>query len=52
MELDFQEIEFHAKKKKNYKCDRPIFKESYSGVFKFYNNVLKPYSGIFLQKFL
>ena len=36
--------------KKIYKCDRPIFRESYSGVFKPYNDVLKPYSGVFLQK--
>ena len=50
MELDFQEIEFHAKK--FYKCDRPIFRESYSGVFKPYSDVLKPYSGVFLQNFL
>ena len=50
MELDFQEIKFHAKK--IYKCDRPIFKESYSGVFNLYSDVLKPYSGVFLQNFL
>ena len=50
MELDFQEIEFHAKK--FYKCDRPIFREFYSGVFKPYSDVLKPYSGVFLQNFL
>ena len=51
MELDFQEIEFHAKKK-IYKCDRRIFKESYSGVFKPYSDALKPYNGVFLQNFL
>ena len=38
--------------KKIYKCDRPIFKESYSGVFNPYSDVLKPYSGVFLQNFL
>ena len=43
MELEFQEIEFNAK--------IPIFREPYSGVFKFYSDVLKPYSGVFLQKF-
>ena len=35
-----------------YKCDCPIFKESYSGVFNSYSDVLKPYSGAFLQNFL
>ena len=35
--------------KKIYKCNRPIFKESYSGVLKPYSDVLKPYSGVFLQ---
>ena len=38
--------------KKIYKYDRPIFRESYSGVFKPYSDVLKPYSGVFLQNFL
>ena len=38
--------------KKIYKCDRPIFREFYSGVFKPYSDVLKPYSGVFLQNFL
>ena len=51
MELEFQEIEFHAKKK-FYKCDCPIFGEPYSGVFNPYSDVLKPYSGVFLQKIL
>ena len=51
MELEFQEIEFHVKKK-IYKCDRLIFRESYSGVFNPYSDVLKPYSGVFLQIFL
>ena len=37
--------------KKIYKCDRPIFRESYSGVFNPYSDVLKPYSGVFLQNF-
>ena len=50
IELEFQEIEFHAKI--IYKCDRPIFKEPYSGVFKPYSDVLKPYSSVFLQIFL
>ena len=36
--------------KKIYKCDRPIFREPYSGVFKPYSDVLKSYSGVFLQK--
>ena len=39
MELEFQEIEFHAKK--FYKYDRPIFREPYSGVFKPYSDVLE-----------
>ena len=43
------ELEFHAKK--FYKCDCPIFRESYSGVFKPYCDVLNPYSGVFLQFF-
>ena len=58
MELEFQEIEFQAKKK-FYKYDRPIFKEPYSGVFKSYSDVLKSYSdvlksysSVFLQIFL
>ena len=50
MELEFQEIEFHAKK--FYKYDRPIFREPYSGVLKPNSEVLKPYSGVFLQIFL
>ena len=76
MELDFQEIEFHAKKKFIsvttpysgspimaflspivvfsckifYKCDCPIFRVPYSGVFKPYSDVLKSYNGVFLQK--
>ena len=29
----------------------PIFREPYSGVFKLYSDVLKPYSGVFLQNF-
>ena len=37
-------------KKKNCKCDHPIFREPYSGVFKPYSDVLKPYSGVFLKK--
>ena len=37
--------------KKFYKCNRPIFKESYSGVLKPYSDVLKLYSGVFLQIF-
>ena len=37
--------------KKIYKCNRPIFKEPYSGVFKPDSDVLKPYSGVFLQIF-
>ena len=36
--------------KKIYKCDCPIFRVPYSGVFKPYNDVLKSYSGVFLQK--
>ena len=58
MELEFQEIEFHAKKN-FYKCDCSIFREPYSGVFKPYSgvfkpysDVLKPYSGVLLQIFL
>ena len=50
MGLEFQEIEFHAKI--FYKCDRPIFREPYSGVFKPYSDILKPYNGVFLQIFL
>ena len=34
-----------------YKCNHPIFKELYSGDFKPYCDVLKPYSGVFLQIF-
>ena len=34
-----------------YKCDRPIFREPYSSVFKSYSDVLNPYSGVFLQIF-
>ena len=34
-----------------YKCDRPIFKEPYSGVSKPYSDVLKSYSGVFQQIF-
>ena len=34
-----------------YKCNHPIFRELYSGVFKPYSDVLKSYSGVFLQKF-
>ena len=51
MELEFQEIEFHAKFF-FYKCDCPIFKEPYSGVLKPYSDDLKPYSGVFRQIFL
>ena len=51
MELNSQEIEFYAKKK-IYKCNCPIFREPYSGVFKPYSDVLNPYSGVFLQKIL
>ena len=50
MELEFQEIEFHAKK--FYNRNHPIFREPYSGIFKPYSGVLKHYSGIFLQIFL
>ena len=49
IKLEYQEIEFHAKN--FYKCDCPIFRESYSGVFKLYRDVLEPYSGVFLQIF-
>ena len=35
-----------------YKCDWPIFRVPYSGVFKPYSDVLRPCSGVFLQKFL
>ena len=38
-------------KKKIYKCDRPIFREPYSGIFKPYSDVLNPYSGVFMQIF-
>ena len=41
MELDFQEIEFHAKNF-FYKCDCPIFREPYSSVFKPYSDVSNP----------
>ena len=34
-----------------YKCNHPIFRELYSGVFKPYSDVLKPYSSVFLQIF-
>ena len=34
-----------------YKCDCPIFRVLYSNVFKPYSDVLKSYSGVFLQKF-
>ena len=37
-------------KKKFYKCDCPIFRVTYSGVFNPYSDVLNPYSGVFLQK--
>ena len=36
--------------KKIYKCDCPIFRVPYSGIFKPYIDVLKFYSGVFLQK--
>ena len=49
MELEFQEINFNAKK--IYECNRPKFREPYSGIFKPYSDVLKPYSGVFLQIF-
>ena len=45
MELEFQEIEFYVKKK-IYECNRPIFREPYSGIFKPYSDILKPYSGV------
>ena len=48
MELEFQEIEFNAKK--IYECNRPKFREPYSGIFMPYSDVLKPYSGVFLKK--
>ena len=48
MELEFQEIEFHAKN--FYKCDCPIFRETYSGFFKPYSDIFNPYSGVFLRK--
>ena len=34
-----------------YKCNHPIFRELYSGVFKPYSDVLKSYNGVFLQFF-
>ena len=37
--------------KKFYKCHCPIFRELYSGVFNPYSDVLKPYSGVFMQIF-
>ena len=41
-----------SRQKKIYKCDCPLYRESYSGVFKPYSDILKPYSGVFLQNFL
>ena len=41
MDLESLRLEFYAKKKKKF---------TYNGIFKPYSDVLKPYSGIFLQK--
>ena len=47
MELEFLEVEFHTKKI----CVITPYQvqEPYSGFFKSYNDILKPYIGVFLQ---